>query len=31
MRLSSENTSSFDLRVKVHILPQYELKLDIGE
>ena len=26
-----ENTSSFDLRVKMLILPQYKLKLDIGE
>ena len=31
MRHGSENTSSFDLRVKMLILPQYKLKLDIGE
>ena len=31
MRHGSKNTSSFDLRVKMLILPQYKLKLDIGE
>ena len=31
MRHGGENTSSFDLRVKMFILPQYRLKLDKGE
>ena len=31
MQHGSENTSFFDLRVKMLILPQYKLKLDIGE
>ena len=30
MRHGSENTSFFDFRVKMLILPQYKLKLDIG-
>ena len=31
MRHGSENTSFFNLRVKMLILPQYKLNLDIGE
>ena len=31
MRHGGENTSSFELRVKMLILPQYRLKLDKGE
>ena len=31
MQHGSENTSFFDLRVKMLILPQYKLKSDIGE
>ena len=31
MRHGSENISSFNLRVKMLISPQYKLKLDIGE
>ena len=31
MRHGGENTGSFDLRIKMLILPQYSLKLDNGE
>ena len=31
MQHGGENTSSFDLRVKMLILPHYRLKLDNGE